>query len=190
MVMSDVKLSSAEVDGKLPRVCMVCGAGASVTVTKQFTWNPVQGGTGIAVGPMASTLGQVAALATSRWLKVQTPLCSRHKHYWRAEWWALGLGCGPAVVLVLVMVIAAVVLSVTRRDNLIPWVVFPLVAVVFGLVIFTMIRLLVMRLRSIHALGMTEDDITLTNVADEFVEAVKEQRRKGKANRRQAAADE
>jgi hypothetical protein len=188
--MSNVKLTSAEVDGKLPLVCMVCGARASLTVTKQFNWNPLQGGTGIAVGPMASPLGQAVAMATTRWKKVQTPLCSRHKHYWFAEWWALGLGCGPALFLVLIVVVAALVLAALKRDNLIPWVVFPLVAVIFGLIIFTMIRLLVMRLRSIHALAMTDDDITLTNVSDEFVEAVKDQRRKAKASRRQAPVDD
>jgi hypothetical protein len=188
--MSEVRITRAEAEGSLPMVCMVCGARAARMVSKRFQWDAVRGGTGIAVGPMASPLGQVLSFATSRFMTVQAPLCRRHEGHWAAKWWTLGIGCGTVMLLQMVLIVTLVTLLVMRLDRGVPWVLFPGMVVTFGVFIGMVVRLSVLLLRSVHAVAITNEGITLTNVSGRFAEAVRAERREAKPPGRRPPRDD
>src|SRR5437762_2396026 len=63
----------------LPPVCMVCGAGATVHKSKQFSWHPPWVGVLVLISPVIYII--VALILTKR-QRIATPLCDRHSSYW------------------------------------------------------------------------------------------------------------
>jgi hypothetical protein len=102
--MATVQLGRNECEnGKLPPVCMCCGAGAEEFVSKQFVWHPSLVWTIVSFGVFCvllqclltdlglvalATFVSVCALALivaesfNRGMIVRAPLCSLHRRHW------------------------------------------------------------------------------------------------------------
>ena len=81
--MASVRLSRYEATrGHLPRVCMRCGAPATLVKPKTFSWQPGWVFLFILLGLVGLVLFLVLSLTLSKRMRVQVPLCERHRHHW------------------------------------------------------------------------------------------------------------
>ena len=148
----------------LPMVCIKCGAPATVRKSKKFTW----------ISPEARRLGWwlplildliVMSKQTKRqW--VATPLCEAHKGYW----WKLPLLMNSLAVAILALgVPASMVIWIRTRDSDLSGDVFMgTFAAILGLVIVAA----VIGKSRIRVEKITDQEIVLTGVSEEFVDAV------------------
>src|SRR5437660_11736174 len=82
--------------GQLPRVCMRCGAPATLVKAKTFSWQPGWLLLLILLGVVGLVLFLVLSLTLSKRMRVQVPLCERHRHHWAMR---NGLTLGGLVLL-------------------------------------------------------------------------------------------
>jgi ribosomal protein L40E len=89
--MPEVQLSRADAQGgRLPPLCMQCGAPATAEVTRNYTTDtapppppdPVIGGCLLFPIWLAIALLKLVSFCSARTMKVRTPLCDRHAHGW------------------------------------------------------------------------------------------------------------
>jgi hypothetical protein len=169
-MMAQIRLHLAQVDGFLPAVCMCCGQPATTTQMKRMSWHP----------PWA---GGIIALAMTKYATVQAPFCDQHKGHWCKRtlllWGSFFLfflfGAGSLVIAL----------------NLPPHAVetaLPIVGIGCGVLLVTWIIIaIVCQSTSIRTTEITDAEISLTGVSEDFVEAVAEEeraRRKRRAQRR------
>jgi hypothetical protein len=96
--MARVILALDEVEeGRLPRVCMKCGAPAEVERSKLFSWHP---GWVIVLILIGLLVYVVVAFVLTRRRRVWTPLCQLHANYWSIRAWYI-LGGLSAIMLAL-----------------------------------------------------------------------------------------
>jgi drug/metabolite transporter (DMT)-like permease len=102
--MARVILSLDEVEqGRLPRVCMKCGAPADAERGKLFSWHP---GWLIVLILVGLVVYVIVALVMTKRRRVWTPLCRRHSHYWSMRNWYI-LGGFAAIMFALIAWITA-----------------------------------------------------------------------------------
>jgi hypothetical protein len=98
--MARVILALDEVEeGRLPRVCMSCGAPAEVEHSKVFSWQP---GWVIVLIFFGLVVYVIVAIVLTKRRRVWTPLCQRHANYWSIRAWYI-LGGFSAILLALVV---------------------------------------------------------------------------------------
>ncbi len=176
--MATVRLDRDEAtDGYLPQLCLKCGATATVERTQTFSWCPSWVGILILAGLLPYII--VAAIMTRR-LTVHAPLCDDHRNHWAMRNWFLW---GGLIVCVLLGVVSGVVLAaLDNRPGARPSGANPLGgllcvgSVVIGLA--WLIAVAIFQHTGIRTTEITEYDITLVNVSRDFVDAVKEYRRR------------
>lgn len=185
--MARIRLRESEYeDGRLPPVCVVCGEPADGTEGHTFRWMPDWlSAVLVALALLAPLLAVIAYFATlgAVWRRrFPVPVCARHRGYWkRRAFWTYGpLALG--VTLLTIFVIAA--LSQPPRSNT-DW----LVAPCFGTGAFTLVGLMlaaVLQRGTVRADQITETEVALIRVHDNFADAVLDRRR---ARRRERDLD-
>ena len=177
--MAQIRLDLAQADGYLPAICMCCGQLATKTVTKRMQWCPPWVGVLILAGLLPYAI--VASILTRRAV-VQAPFCDEHKRHWFKRnmliWGTLLLF---GIVGVGTIVIAANVDDQQRIKPLMPY------ACVFvsleGIVWIAIV--IACASTGVRPKEITDIEITLTGVSEQFVEAVAEEEIARKERRRQ-----
>jgi hypothetical protein len=167
--MPRIRLSRYEaVRGDLPAVCMCCGKPADEAPKRTFTWVPQW----VLIAIVAPAIFLILALVLMRRMTIRTPLCNQHLSYWRKRSRFIWIGLG---VLVCVMFWTIGVVNNDQhahlREKVLPWVC--LGTFVLGLI--WLIVAAVIQANTIRPTKITEEDIYLTGVCQEFADAVREE---------------
>jgi hypothetical protein len=175
--MAQVRLGRFEVEkGKLPLVCMFCGADASLMKRRSFAWHPRWAYILLFAGLLPFV---IAAMMLTKRMRVEIPLCQTHKNHWFIRgviiWVSfLGMVGLTAAWLALLFVLDE---SVFKGDKRFRDLFGGLVC--GGLLFFPLAWLIsipIIQNTGIHATEITDRSITLTRVSPTFVEALREQR--------------
>jgi hypothetical protein len=176
--MSQVRLDRYEADGRLPMVCMRCGEPATVTRSRNMSWCPPWVGVLFLAGLVPYVI--VAMILTKR-ARVQVPLCDSHKGHWL---YRLLIVLGSFFLLLFVGIVGAVLFAVAPRqfqDSAGP---FMCLGGAFLFIIWVVV-LIVAQNTAIRPREITDDEIMLTGVCNEFVAAVDEAEHARLARRRE-----
>jgi hypothetical protein len=151
---------------KLPPVCMRCGAEAAHYKRKQFSWFPPWVSVTILAGLLPYVI--IAAVLTKR-MSVEVPLCDRHRYHWggRIAFTILSLlGLGALGVGTLV-----ILASMGKQADNIGGLVCLGWAVLF---VVWLIGLVILQSTAIRPSEITDDQISLKGVSEEFVATAEE----------------
>ena len=163
--MANVRLSIREAErGPLPEVCMKCGQPSELSVTKKLSWHPSWVYLLLFLGLLPLII--VALIMTKRATLV-APMCAAHK----GHWWKRSAGILLGLLgLICVVVTLASVLPSNRgmSDTKLAIIAF---TIVIGLVVWIG-SIIVMNMTMIRATEITERDVTLQGVSDEFVKRI------------------
>jgi hypothetical protein len=155
--------------GDLPSVCMRCGDEATVTKDRNFSWYPQW----VIVLLLAGLLPfLIVALLMTKRMRLMAPMCDRHAGHWlRFRLFAFG---GLVGIFGLVITGAFLLAANDRTLN----------DVGGGVMVFSGLAFLVWlfvaafwQISLIRAIEITDDDMRLAGVSEEFREALREQRR-------------
>jgi hypothetical protein len=184
--MPSIRLRYSEVSRKntLPNVCMRCGGEAARDVSKNFSWYPFWVPFLILGGLIPFIV--VAILLTKR-MKVPVPLCQAHASHWSRRNWIIYGGLACVVLLCGGLFVAAALLSEfnranPQRDNTLGGLLCVAPAVVF---LAWAIIATIAQNSAIRPTEITDRSITLTNVSNDFIDAVEEQRDRAPRRRHQ-----
>jgi hypothetical protein len=156
--MAQAKLGTYEAEeGVLPPVCLRCGAPATGFWGRRFTWQPGWIYVLLAVNPAPYLVG---SLLLRRRLRVLAPFCDAHR---RTGWARLLLAAGVIILLALLL---RGVAEWTPNFFLLLW--------LAGL--FWLALIFLLRLKTLRAIEITEDSITLTGVAEAFALALQREK--------------
>jgi hypothetical protein len=153
-----------------PAVCMKCGAPSDMVVRKRFLWTPTTAGGFWWFGLIGLMIAGILALAQSRSVAVNAPLCHQHKNHWsmRRIIYLLGffavLFCGA-----LAFIVSAFDLDIFGLDES----VFFILA--GGAFVAWIILIAVFQSTAIRATEITEYHIILTGVSHSYEEALREE---------------
>jgi hypothetical protein len=167
-----IDVAECRKEGRLPPVCMVCGEPADHYVRKVFSWYPPW----IAITILAGLLVWVilVALLTKR-CTVFAPMCSAHKGHWTriAIFTALvvmaALGCMLAGIIVLILTAKP-----GGNESLGG---FAMLAGALGMLFLLLVAAFVSRM-GVRCYEITDYKISLMRVDEEFIAALKKQRKK------------
>jgi hypothetical protein len=155
--------------GDLPPVCMRCGDEATVTRDRNFSWYPQW----VIVLLLAGLLPfLIVALLMTKRMRLKAPMCDRHAGHWfRFRLFAYG-GLLGTIGLFFAGLFLLAANDRTLND------------VAAGVMIVSGIGFLIClfvaafwQMSLIRAIEITDDDMRLAGVSEEFKEAVREQRR-------------
>jgi hypothetical protein len=166
--MATIRLGRYEArEGQLPRTCMRCGAAASMYRRKLFAWH--RWWTYLLVLlTLPTIIIPVFVLFRNERVLVLAPLCELHKNHW---YWRSWVVIGGMILCVGFAVFNGIVVN-----EKVPEVRFPVgfqLAVLFltlTVLILWAGTAIVLRYTAIRETKITKYSITLTGVADEFVE--------------------
>jgi len=174
--------SECDRDGKLPPVCLKCGAGADCDVERRFSWCPSWVVVFILLGVLGLLLLIVLTIVLTKRMRVYVPLCEEHRGYFRqrklisnlillAGLGALASGIGVAIAF-----------SGPGND----WAIaFGFGG--FGVLVVALIVAAVFTSQGVRATEITDYEVRLSGVSEGFADALRDQRR---AQRRVARDDE
>lgn len=168
-------------DGELPPVCMKCGADAEHYVKRTFSWCPPWVIILIVAGVL---IWVILSIVLTKTMKVFVPLCEEHKNYFGRRKMV-----GSVVVLAgLGVMFAGIGVAVAFADK---WNDLGGYFVCGGVVVFliALIAGSIVMSQGIKPTGITDDDIKLSGVHEEFAEALKDQRRAKKLARDKRRAE-
>ncbi len=160
--MAQIRLTLDEANGRLPAVCMVCGEPAIVTKRKMMLRHQ----------PWSLRYYYVG---------IQTPLCETHRWHWLKR---------TLILLAVMLPCAAVAIGSFHALRIMEEQagqakMGPLPCVLpFILLVVFLIFSIVLKNTTVHAIEITESEIVLTKVAQEFVDAVEDQDRDRRSSRR------
>jgi hypothetical protein len=174
--MALVRLTREEAtEGILPRVCLRCGADASVTRDKVFAWHPQWVDILLLLSLIAFAFFWVAiilSMALNVRMRVRVPLCDAHKNYFRNR--ALYLYVGLLFFAMLGIASAAIVFTNQFDDSVGPGLICGLP---IGLGFVWLISAAIVHSGMVKAAEINERGITLTRVSPEFIAALRADRR-------------
>ncbi len=165
--MAQVRVSVDEADGRLPAVCMRCGEPATTTVTRKMQWHPSWVYIMILPGLLIYV---IVALIMTKHIAVQAPLCDKHKGHWfKRAMLMLGTFFLFALAGVGALVLAGN-LDKPLSDQLMPF------ACVFSCVMAVawVVLVIVCKATEIGPKEITDTEVLLGGVSDNFVDAVAE----------------
>ena len=193
--MATVTLYRQELDTwDLPPICMRCGEPATLVRQKRFSWGPGWVLLLLFVSVILPLLFWVALIVNARLLKkmwVPVPLCERHRNHWLALQVVLFGGLAIlALLFCATIVLWGIMPEPTQGElSLAGWFCF---ATVTFLVIMVF-PAAILQTKVIRPTEITDQSITLTSVAKEFVHRVREERsdaRRGRSDRLERAGGE
>jgi hypothetical protein len=175
--MAKIRLDLEEAAGRLPDVCMRCGKDATVSKWRNMSWYPPW----VNILAVAALLpAAIVAMILTKKASVKAPFCDQHKGHWFNRsllmWGTFFLfgGIGFAVLLI------GAGAAKNGRDSAMPFVCMgDLFLVVAWLTIVVVIQSTAIRPKEI-----TDEEIVLAGVCDEFVDAVEEAKQERYARRR------
>jgi len=164
--MATVRLGRYEIErGRMPKVCMACGAPATVRKSKKFAWHPPWVYALLLAGLLPALI--VAAILTKR-MTLTAPFCDRHKRYFFLRNDVLVI----SLILLLVLGCAGFYGSFVVQERPNSDLGF-LYALAFGLTFLCwLIVAAVLGHRSIRPSEITDRSITLVNVSEEYARAL------------------
>ena len=174
--MSEIRLRVREADGYLPPVCMCCGEPASATRDKKMQWYPLWVLVLIFGGliPFA-----VVATILTKSARVQAPLCEKHQWHWinrQLLTWGSFFVLGSVGLATLII---ALNLPNREQELLMPFVcASSCLFVAVWLVIVIACKYIAIRPKEI-----TDSEITLAGVCDDFINAVEDEREERRARK-------
>ncbi|OAI55190.1 hypothetical protein AYO44_00315 [Planctomycetaceae bacterium SCGC AG-212-F19] len=158
----------------LPEICVCCGEAAATSVPKTYPTKIRKQSSG---GEVAAAILVLVLSVGHVWLvgneqpgipwHVALPVCERHRTYWRNRSIVIFSGFG--------VLLAALALVISQLDNQAMVNVF---LVLLGAVIFWALVAIVIHETSLKPAEATEQNLVLRPVAEPFVAAVEEQRRR------------
>jgi hypothetical protein len=159
----------AEKEGKLPAVCMCCGAPATVWVTRRLMLKPPQYNR-VELAEVA-VFKTIHALATSPYVQLRTSFCDKHRHYWTIKLIVLFGGMlmfFAAMFLALLLGLAATINRHQPHKGLVA------MAVIIALLGFLLwlVPLLILWRKPIRALGLDQGPIIVDNISDSYAHVV------------------
>ncbi|HEY2784132.1 MAG TPA: hypothetical protein VGJ05_04080 [Fimbriiglobus sp.] len=166
--MARIRLDERECrKNKLPMVCMVCGDDADEYVRKKFAWEPGWVYLPIVLGG-GILLVLILVLILRKSMTVYCPLCYQHRSHWvRRAIWCWGLLAAWLIGLVVLIAIGS---GIKGNDHVGPFVVGGLL---FTLVMFVVVGMI--STRGVRPKEITDYDITLVGVHDDFEEAAEKE---------------
>ncbi len=166
--MAQVRMTLREADGRLPDVCMVCGEEATVTKAKKMSWCPPWVGI-LILGPIPIYI--IVALLMTKRTTVQAPLCDAHQGHWFNR---LMINLGTLFVCTVIGAGGAfAIIALTQGGaNDVNGLACFLPIVMF---LIWIIVLVILQQTAIRPKEITDREIVLTGVCQEFVNAVEEQ---------------
>jgi hypothetical protein len=176
--MPQIRLDREDADGRLPMVCMRCGEPATVTRSRNMSWCPPWVGVLFLAGLVPYVI--VAMILTKR-TRVIVPLCDAHKGHWL---YRLLIVLGSFFLLLFAGIVGTALFAMAPRqfqDSAGP---FMCLGGAF-LFITWVVVLIVAQNTAIRPKEITDTEIVLTAVCNEFVDAVDESERARIARRRE-----
>src|SRR5262249_33086470 len=149
------------------RVCAKCGAPATVTRQKTFSWHPGWVFVFILLGALGILLMILLLIFNSKRMRVPVPLFHAHRNHWSSRLLIILAGLG-------VLAVAAGIGYAVSNDEDRGTMTF---LVLFGGGLAWLILAIITQVSVIRATEITDRSITLNNVSRRFVEAVREARR-------------
>lgn len=164
--MAQIRLHVQQADGYLPAVCMCCGEPATAMINRRMSWCP-------------PWVGGIIALALTKYARVQAPFCDRHK----GHWFKRALTLWGSLFLFVVIGVGSLILA-----GSLPHPTDETALVVAGIgcgVLFVawIVMVFVCQLTAIRPTLITDEEICLTGVCAEFVDAVDEEEREYRRRR-------
>jgi hypothetical protein len=157
----------------LPRVCMRCGGAATNSLVSTFRWHPQWISyilvLTVLVGLIFLPIALILAAVLNKSMRVEMPLCDRHRHPWRWQRIALYGGLLTLVGLITVMVALFALSKANDAIGVIGTLLLVLTLLYFPI---WLVVAAVVGQNSIHAAGITEHSIKLVSVSREFADAV------------------
>jgi hypothetical protein len=171
--MAQLRLGRYEAEeGELPSVCMRCGAPATATKSKQFSWHPQW----VLVLILAGLLPwAIVALILTKRMRVRVPLCQKHKNHWLWRGWVIYGGLAAIFVLGIGLAILTAQLEGAahgRGSDLGGF----LCMGGWGVALAWLITAAIVQATGIRPTEITDRSITLNKVSPVFVEAVRKER--------------
>jgi hypothetical protein len=176
--MARLKLVRYEAEsGQVPGVCMKCGALATGTDTKTFSWYPPWVNILVLVALLPALI--VSSILTKR-MKVIAPFCDQHRNHWTWRNRAI------LVCFLVLLLLGGGVLVLMAVKTLPDAVNGAACAGAIALLVAWGIFAIVLSATSIGVSEITDHDITLTGVGDGFIHAVMQQRQADPYRRHEA----
>jgi hypothetical protein len=169
--MPSIRLGRYEVEEyELPPVCARCGGRAVVSPSKKFAWHP---GWVIVMLFISWPIYLILALVLTKRMTVPLPLCEQHRGYWRNRALLVWGGLAVLALLTVLGLILAGVLDDGSGDTLYPPVI---IAAVLAFLVWLITAAIVQSV-SIRPTEITDRGIRLVGVSEDFIDAVREDRR-------------
>jgi hypothetical protein len=169
--MAQIRLYRSEVkEGRLPRICMRCGAEADAERRRDLTWYPPWVNLLVLIGVLPAAI--VAMILTKR-MTVYAPVCANHKNHWLVRSLIIYGGLVGIILLALgaVFVLAMADQGGGRGQPV-------LTGIVCGgsvlLLIVWLVVVAIAQSTAIRPKEITDKTITLTGVSEEFVNTLGE----------------
>jgi hypothetical protein len=164
-----VTREEAETEGKLPAVCMCCGAPATIWVTRRLMLKPPQYNQ-VELAEIA-LIKSIHALATSPYVQLRTSFCEQHRHYWTVRLAVLFGGMLAFFATMFFAFVFGLVATINRPQPHAGLVALAVITVLLGLVGW-LVPLLILWRNPIRALGMDNGLVVVDNVSDPYANAV------------------
>jgi hypothetical protein len=161
--MSEIRLELREADSHLPAVCMCCGNPATSVTTTKILWRPAWLDLLFPFNPVAWFF---LTLLLEKQTHLQAPFCAVHRDYWFRRSFRLGVS-GVLVAVIVFLLCASVRWLELSHDAF--WTTY-LCSV--SLVFAWLVALAIVRKTGIRARVITDNEIVLKCVAEEFVAAL------------------
>jgi hypothetical protein len=159
--MAQIRLGRYEAEeGELPPLCLRCGAPAVLFKAKLLSWQPAW--TYIVFGLTFWPLLAFTAILRKR-MRLLAPFCAAHRNHWQRRRLLSWSVLGGLLILFLLGILLAIRLELENIRVPNPFLLFW----VAGMAITFAIELL--RAGSIRPIEISDEAITLTNVAEAFV---------------------
>ena len=159
----------AERKGKLPAVCMCCGAPATVWVTRRLMLKPPQYNQ-VELAEVA-IFKSIHALATSPYVGLRTSFCDQHRHYWTIKAIVLFGGMLTFFAAMFLTLVLGLVATINRPQPHKGLVAIAVIIALLGLLGW-LVPLLILWRNPIRVLGMDQGPIIVDNVSDSYANAV------------------
>jgi hypothetical protein len=176
--MALVRLTREEAtEGILPRVCLRCGADATVTRERTFSWHPQWVDIFLVLAFISLVFLWVAvilSIALNVRLRARVPLCDAHKNYFRNR--DLFIYGGLVILALAGLVCLAVMIylwSEIEHSELFSY----LCALPLGVALVWLISAAIMQSGTVKATEINDRGITLNRVSREFIDALRYDRR-------------
>ena len=163
----------AEGEGKLPAVCMCCGAPATVWVTRRLMLKPPRYNQ-VELAEVA-IFKSIHALATSPHVDLRTSFCDQHRHYWTIKLIVLLGGALMFFGALFLTLVFALVGTLNRPEPHKGFVAMAVIIALLGLLGWLVPLLIVWR-NPIRAFGLDQGLIVVDNVSDSYASAVQASR--------------